>query len=373
MKILFLTQWYPHRYDAMAGLFVRKHAAAVARQGHDVCVLYFHPDGQVRGTEIIEQQTDDITEIYVYHSCSTGKAMRKGYQVLLQNWGLPDVCQVNVLSKNAIFARYLQLRHHVPYILLEHWTGYLSANGAYMQNSKIKRIIMEHLAAHASCIMPVSRLLIRSMQDCGIHNKQWLTMRNVVDDFFFTPAEPQAPHTTFQWLHVSCFSEKAKNICGILRAFKTLSMQHQNIRLDIIGTGQDYEADKHLADELGLTDTVVFFHGEQTPEQVHQAMLKADAFVLFSRYENAPVVLSECLAVGLPIVTSNVGGIADMVDKKAGLLVPSEDEQALTEALSYMMEHLEQFNKKEIQKLGQVYTYEAVGRQLSDIYASVRS
>jgi hypothetical protein len=39
MKVLFLTPWYPHRYDAMSGLFVRKHAQAVARQGVEVTVL----------------------------------------------------------------------------------------------------------------------------------------------------------------------------------------------------------------------------------------------------------------------------------------------------------------------------------------------
>lgn len=43
MKVLYLTQWYPHRYDAMAGLFVRNHAEAAVRQGVDVCVLYCHP------------------------------------------------------------------------------------------------------------------------------------------------------------------------------------------------------------------------------------------------------------------------------------------------------------------------------------------
>ena len=40
MKILYLTEWYPHRYDPMPGLFVRKHAAASVRQGLDVCVLF---------------------------------------------------------------------------------------------------------------------------------------------------------------------------------------------------------------------------------------------------------------------------------------------------------------------------------------------
>ena len=41
--VLFLTEWYPNRTDAMAGLFVQKHAQTVVRQGCKVVVLYFHP------------------------------------------------------------------------------------------------------------------------------------------------------------------------------------------------------------------------------------------------------------------------------------------------------------------------------------------
>ena len=45
MKVLFLSAWYPTERDAMAGLFVQKHAEAVAQQGHDVRVLYSESTG----------------------------------------------------------------------------------------------------------------------------------------------------------------------------------------------------------------------------------------------------------------------------------------------------------------------------------------
>ena len=45
MKVLFLSAWYPTPQDMMAGLFVQKHAEAVAQQGHDVRVLYSNKTG----------------------------------------------------------------------------------------------------------------------------------------------------------------------------------------------------------------------------------------------------------------------------------------------------------------------------------------
>ena len=52
MNVLFLSKWYPNKYDAMAGLFVRKHAQAAARVC-DVTVMYVFTDPRIRVFEII--------------------------------------------------------------------------------------------------------------------------------------------------------------------------------------------------------------------------------------------------------------------------------------------------------------------------------
>ena len=66
MKVLFLSAWYPHRYDAMWGLFVRKHAEAASRLC-DVCVLYIWADENVSRFDIVEQVTNGVREVYVYY------------------------------------------------------------------------------------------------------------------------------------------------------------------------------------------------------------------------------------------------------------------------------------------------------------------
>ena len=60
-KVLFLSAWYPNRYDAMAGLFVRKHAEAVSQYA-DVCVLYLHLDDKIDDFQIVEQSYNDVRE-----------------------------------------------------------------------------------------------------------------------------------------------------------------------------------------------------------------------------------------------------------------------------------------------------------------------
>ena len=348
MKVLFLSAWYPTERDAMAGLFVQKHAQAVAQQGADVRVIY----SEARGVH-------------------WWRDMRRQWRSLRREWGMPDLVQMNVLDKNGIFAQWLYHRYHIPYVIIEHWSGYLPANFSFRGGWHGR--IMRHIAKQAACILPVSQMLEDAMKQCGIQNTHWQRIHNVVDDFFYDTKkdQPKAIGQKIRLLHVSCFDEKAKNIQGMLRAVRQLATYRQDFELIIVGTGIDYQQDKNYAHELHFPDGILHFTGEQTPQQVAQWMQDSDCFLFFSRYENAPVVLSECLAVGLPIISSNAGGIPEMVNNECGILVPSENEDALMQAMMHMMDHLADYPASTIRPYGQKYTYNNVGAQLYQLYASL--
>ena len=378
MKVLYLTQWYPHRYDAMAGLFVRNHAEAAVRQGVDVCVLYCHPVERIETgevMEVVEQETNGVREVYVYHTCHALRALWRGRDEVLKRWGMPDVCQVNVLSKNILLAYAMYVRWNVPYVLVEHWSGYLPQNGDYLRNtSALQRRVYEYAAKQAKSILPVSSMLKNAMKTCGIDNAHWQPIYNVVNDCFFEETLRPEAKAPYRLLHVSCFDEKAKNVRGILNAMQLLRAKRQDFCLTIIGTGADFESDRQYAEELGLTASgTVCFEGEKTPEEVCAAMQQAHVFVLFSRYETSGVVLAECMAVGLPVVASRVGGIPEIVNAETGMLVPSEDEQTLAETIDTMLAALPKFSAETIRRYGEQYSFESVGKYLRKLYESVLS
>lgn len=342
MKVLFLAAWYPTPRDAMAGLFVQKHAEALRLQGADVRVLYYESTG-------VQWLRD----------------MWQGWQRLHREWGLPDVVQMNVLDKNGLLALYLKHHYHIPYFIIEHWSGYLPANFAF--RGGWHGWIMRHIAKHANSIMPVSNVLKNAMQTCGIENAHWQKINNVVDDFFYQPYVKE-PRTKKRLLHVSCFDEKAKNIKGLLRATRKVAEKRQDFELVLVGTGVDFEEDKAYAKSLQFPDEILIFTGEQTPKQVSHWMQQSDVFLMFSKYENAPVVLSECKAVGLPIICSNAGGMPEMMNKETGLIVLSEDEEALKNAIIYMIDHHQDFNPDAIRTQGKQYSFSNVGTKLMHIY-----
>jgi glycosyltransferase involved in cell wall biosynthesis len=154
----------------------------------------------------------------------------------------------------------------------------------------------------------------------------------------------------------------------MLRAARKVAEKRQDFELVLVGTGVDYPVDVNYAQSLHFPEDMLHFTGEQTPHEVAQWMQQSDCFLFFSRYENAPVVISECLAIGLPIISSNAGGIPEMISQECGLLVPSEDEVALANAIIEMIDNHGEYVAETIRRKGTKYTYQNIGKQLSDLY-----
>ena len=386
MKVLYLTEWYPHRYDAMPGLFVRKHAQAAAGAGADVCVLYFQPDPKAAAdTEVVASEADGLHEVTVYFRRRYLDAVRTGWTYVRSHWGMPQLTQLNVLTKNGLLAYWLRLRYGIPYILVEHWSGYLPENGSF--RGGWHGALMRFIAHCASAILPVSQALEDGMKQAGIRNLHWERIHNVVEEAFYEGCRVQdsgkkvqdsgfriqdsgcrLQEGCYRFLHVSCFDERSKNTQGIVRAVKLLSEKRQDFCFRMVGTGPDIAATRQLAMDLGLREPLLRFEGEKTPMEVHEAMQTSDCFVLFSRYENAPVVLSESMASGLPIIATRVGGIPEMVDEETGILVTSENETELAEAMEQMMRCRDRFDEPTIRRRAEVYRMQNIGKFLLQTY-----
>ena len=328
----------------MAGLFVQKHADAVRAQGVDVRVI---------------------------HSQTWRDTWRQWRALQREGWR-PDVVQLNVIQKQGLLALALLEKEHIPYIVLEHWSGYMPENGQFKRMSPLKRRFYHRVARNAAMVLTVSQPLQHAMKDCGFRAKKWGTIDNVVDDFFFehTTLSSQ-PSDKKTWLHVSCFDERAKNVMGLLRAAKMLSEKRQDWQLVLVGTGVDYQAVRDYSESLDIPDGLLLWTGELTPREVADWMHRSDALVLSSRYETYGVVLAEAAAAGLPILSTPVGIAEDV----AALIVPQEIAQNKPGTFAEFIETVlwnEQVTNYKPQITTQ-FTADAIGRKLKEIYEQVRA
>ena len=326
----------------MIGLFVQKHADAVRAQGVDVRVI---------------------------HSQTWWDTWRQWKALQREGW-MPDVVQLNVIQKQGLLAMWLKKRYGIPYIIVEHWSGYLPENGQYLKFNAVKKRFMQRVCCGAEQVLPVSLPLQHAMQACGFTARRWGTIDNVVDEFFYYIVEREKSKEKSQktLLHVSCFDERAKNVKGLLQAAKMLSEKRQDWRLVLVGTGIDYADVRAYADSLQFPEGVLEWTGELTPKEVAVRLHQSDAFVLSSRYETYGVVLAEAVAAGLPILSTPVG----IAEEVADLIVPQEIAQhkpgRFAEFLETILWNTDRFTDR-IRNTDR-FTAEAVGRKLVSIYGS---
>jgi glycosyltransferase involved in cell wall biosynthesis len=107
-----------------------------------------------------------------------------------------------------------------------------------------------------------------------------------------------------------------------------------DVRLTLAGSGPAEESLRQAADRLGVAGAVTFA-GPVSQDDLPALLAKHDVFCLPSFAEGLPVVLMEAMAVGLPVVSTPIAGVPELVtDGSTGLLVPPGRADALAEALS---------------------------------------
>ncbi len=123
---------------------------------------------------------------------------------------------------------------------------------------------------------------------------------------------------------------REKNYANLLRAVAIADGRGANVRLRAIGEGPRLEAHRSLAHELGIAPIVAF---EAPRPDVLRDIAATDIFVLASDSEGQPIVLTEALACGRPVVATTVGRAPELVTAEVGVLVPTGDAEALAEAI----------------------------------------
>jgi glycosyltransferase involved in cell wall biosynthesis len=122
-----------------------------------------------------------------------------------------------------------------------------------------------------------------------------------------------------------------KNHELFLEAARVVQKAIPEAQFVIVGDGQKRATLEALCGELGLTDTVHFTGWRQDLPVIYADL---NALVISSRNEGTPVSIIEGMAAGVPIISTAVGGVPDMLQGGTlGKMVTSDDGQALGQAI----------------------------------------
>ena len=367
--IVFLARWYPHRYDPMFGLFVQRHAEAAALF-NDITVVYCHACERLQANkfEIVRTNENNVDTIRVYYNKPENKILSlirfyRANMKALKLCGKPDMIHVHILTRLGVIAWIQKKLHKTPYIITEHWSRYLPGNdfGGFL-----RKLFTKIVVRNAETVTTVTENLAIAMKNHGLKNDNYVVLPNVVNlDMFHISKRNNNP---CKIIHISCFEDKSKNISGLLESLKIIDDKGIDFQCTLIGEGMDLDLMKEKAKELQLINKVSFT-GLLQGQALADELSSGDFLVLSSNYENMPVVILEALASGLPVVSTNVGGIKEMIDDTKGILVEPRNKEALAEAMIKMIETHKNYDANYLRNsVIEKYGYESVGRFLDSIY-----
>lgn len=209
---------------------------------------------------------------------------------------------------------------HGPYIFYEPYRWRLNTK---IERAKFVICISHFCRSQAMYFAPFAAWPKLHIIHCGVDPDQ------------FQPVHHDKPGS--QLLYVGRLSA-AKGLPILLNSLAQLQGDYPDLRLTVVGDGEDRQLLEQFARQRGVSDRVLFV-GYQSQTEVRAAMAQTDVFVMPSFAEGVPVSLMEAMAAGVPVVTTRIAGISELVDDGVnGYLVSPGDSDALTAKIAQLLD-----------------------------------
>lgn len=381
--VLWLPSWYPNKLAPYNGDFIKRHAEAAALYNTIHVIHVVKDEKGIITKDVLEEhvEKDGLHEHLIYYYCPPGvssifhkflsykrykKLYKKAINQLMAQKGKPLLAHLNVVIKAGPIALWLHEKYNVPFVITEHWTGFLKEeNPNFFALPFYLKKNMQRVFKKSEAVSAVSNVLGEQLQQI-FDLDHFTIIPNVVDASIFKFKENVEEKTLHRFLHISGLNYQ-KNIEGIIEAFAGVIKLYPDAQLDIIGP--EVEKLHILIGELDLKSNIHFYK-EMPQKELAIKMGEANAFIFFSRFETFGCVVIEANACGLPVIASDIAVLHETIlNGFNGVFVPSENTAALQKAIISFIEGRLTFHPKLISEQAiKKYNYDVVGGQINNWY-----
>lgn len=372
-----MPSWYPGKLDDFNGDFNERLVQSLKDKRFQV-VLYINTIRGNKTTELeIIEEGDLIVYKYYYkhdknvflHSIKLLFIYRKFFKIIFKKYGLPKIVHTYVFFPAGIGVLYLKLKYNLKHFLTEHYTIFSKSRSKNIYNdSSLLKLIYHKILNSFQVIICVSEDLKKSILNWN-KNADFHVLPNVVNtDYFNFRSNNLKESKSFRFIHVSAMGY-TKNVNEILIAFKNVINNDSPLILDLVGPATEkiisqIKTDKILSKHVNIL-------GELNYKEVALAMKRSDAFVLFSLYENMPCVILEALCCGLPVISSNVGGVKEVLNHSNSIIVESRNLTQLENAFNDVYSNYEFYNRSIIsENASNAFSYHQISNDIDVIYSN---
>jgi glycosyltransferase involved in cell wall biosynthesis len=375
MRIAFVTATYPP-YEAGTGNVCMHHAIEMVKRGHDVTVITAS-----QGDPTIMTIEDGIKIIRYKPLFTIGNAPFLPQLLCLRNYDVLHLHFPFYFGSEMIFL--INKIKKIKYVLTYHndvirkgFVGWLLKYYNTIQNYLIMKsasrifVLSDDFSNNS-----LNKTIFRNLKE-----KTDIIPNGVDSDIFFPSMEDD------EYINLNIINNKkiilfisaldeSHRLKGLNILLSAINQINHSIALLIVGDGNLRHYYENMAEELNVTNKVIFLGRVQNSKLPHIIRL-ADIFVLPSiSTENFPLTVLEAMATGVPPIVSNLAGVRTLIiDGKDGLLFESENIQDLQLKIEFLL------NNDDIRKVMgnnarsstlDKYSWNTIGEKLEENYRRV--
>lgn len=405
LSALWIVGWFPSSVNHYAGNFIKRHALACS-DSIDIHILYAatHSFGEAPVTPL--PTLNNSVDSDHLHFISIPQFQNKVFKPLniiiyyFLYWRFAkhvalkiqhiDVLHLHVPDKCGFIAVWLKKLLKVPLVLTEHWAIYNTpVADHFLARNAFFRFHFKYVWKHVDSTAQVSLQLHTEMEKLLGCPKPVVYFPNVVTSDFALNEKIVKPEL-LTFVHVSN-GEPRKNIALIFAS--ALKLVENGISLNLKFIGFEGHLADHYKEEFAnimaaschnsnsITSFTWEVLGKKSPSEINDVFQNSHALIMASSSENAPCVISEALCAGLPVISSNVGGISEMINQENGILIDLEMEnqsnstynksniESLYQAMHHLNERLLEYDGSNIAKnASAIYRPTNVSKVLTQLY-----
>ena len=351
MKIFVVSRANPISTKSALGIFEFDQAKALASLGHDVSFISIDLRSVRRKREFgFDFFNDSDVKIYNY-SFPMGKVpnflsralgyffYKKMLKKVIKEQGRPDFIHAHFALNQGWYVYKNKLKTNIPYVISEHASRLLSGNVKKDEKRVLKKIYSDSIVN-----ISVSSSFKEKLE--GEYGAEFAVVDNIVDTSSFQFIKDKNKNDVFNFVSTGNLI-KRKGFDVLIKAFSLLYKDNKNVRLTIIGGGEEKENLSSLIKSLGLEEIVCLI-GEKTRNEINNYFQNSDAFILTSKAETFGVVYIEAMFTGLPVIATKCGGPESFIDRKCGLFANVDDVDDIASAMKDIIKNASSYNREEI-------------------------
>jgi len=336
MNVLILTpELHPYKAGGVGMHVYYVNKLLASKPKYNVVLFAVYPRGMKRNRKASDAELINFIYLLPFPLASVSY-MVKSLMVffLVKRKVKVNVIHAHTAGLQIMFSAYLMsVLGKIPFLITAH-----GSDVRIFKKVRIVKLLQSFLLKKASYVTCVSKEMKQILTgEYGLEDDKISIVPNGYDNnLVFKRKERRFQGRENKIVFVGRL-DSAKDPSTLIQAFKRISTRHADVKLLIIGDGPLRKGLETLSKELDIANRV-FFCGQVSHENAMAIMAECDIYVLTSIDEGLPTSLIEAMALGKPIIATNVGGVPEIVkDGINGLLVPPKSPERVAQAVERLL------------------------------------